>query len=69
MNLGRAPSRYEPGFLDATLAEVEAADRQNHKRDRDVQIVGGRRLVLASPDGTLWSITVSNAGVVGATAL
>jgi hypothetical protein len=47
---------------------IELADLQNHKRGRDVEI-GNARLIVRSPDGTRWEITVSDAGVVGATSL
>lgn len=47
---------------------LEQADRWNHKRGRDVEI-GETRLILTSPNGTRYSITVDNAGVISATAL
>lgn len=47
---------------------LEQADRWNHKRGQDVEI-GETRLILTSPNGTRYSITVDNAGVISATAL
>lgn len=47
---------------------LELADMQNHKRGRDIE-VGAGRVIVKSPDGTRWEITVSNAGVVGASAV
>lgn len=47
---------------------LELADMQNHKRGRDIE-VGAGRVIIKSPDGTRWEITVSNAGVVGASAV
>lgn len=44
---------------------IEQADNLNHKKNRDVEI-GDGRLILKSPNGTRYQITVSNAGVVGA---
>jgi hypothetical protein len=49
-------------------AATERAIRGAHKRGEDVE-VGDSRLVMKSPNGNRWSITVSNAGVLGATAL
>jgi hypothetical protein len=47
---------------------VQRADDENHKRNRDVEISPGR-LIIKSPNGTRYSIEVSNAGVISATAL
>lgn len=47
---------------------IEQADRENHKRNRDVEI-GVGRLILTSPNGTRYSITVDNAGVISAVAV
>lgn len=44
------------------------ADDQNMKKTQDV-VITGRRLILPSPDGNLWEISVSNAGVISAVAL
>jgi hypothetical protein len=48
-------------------AALEREDRNNQKLTRDV-VIEGRRLVLASPDGTRFALTVSNAGVLAAVA-
>lgn len=42
--------------------QIEQADRQSVKRDRQNDITGSIR--LRSPDGTWWTLTVSNSGVV-----
>jgi hypothetical protein len=47
---------------------IERADAENHKRNRDVEVSPGR-LIIKSPNGTRYSIEVSNAGVISATAL
>lgn len=48
--------------------QIEMADKMNHKRGQDVEIEPGR-LILTSPDGTRWSVTVSNAGAISATSI
>ena len=48
--------------------QIELADRENHKRGRDIEVEPGR-LILTSPDGTRWNITVDNAGSISATSL
>lgn len=59
---GEQPARVERNRI------IEASDRQNHKKDRDLEI-GQARLILTSPDGTRWSVTVDNSGVISATSI
>lgn len=47
---------------------LERADMFNHKREQDVEI-GAARLILTSPNGTRYSVTVDNAGTLSATAI
>jgi hypothetical protein len=47
---------------------IERADAENHKRNRDIEVSPGR-LIIKSPNGTRYSIEVSNVGVISATAL
>lgn len=47
---------------------LEREDRFNRKTNTDIE-VGSSRLILTSPNGTRYSITVSNLGVISATAL
>ena len=63
------PPRYDAPVLQAALDEISRADDDNYKRRRDVEVVAPARLVLQSPNGTLWKIVVSDAGVVSATAI
>jgi hypothetical protein len=54
---------------DQTARSVlERADAENHKRNRDIEVSPGR-LIIKSPNGTRYTIEVSNAGVISATAL
>lgn len=55
-------------------AELERADLENRKAGRDIELSLGdgvrrERLVLRSPDGTRWEITVDNGGTLAATSL
>jgi hypothetical protein len=47
---------------------IENADKTNFKATKDVE-VGKQRLILMSPNGTRWNITVDNAGTISATSL
>lgn len=68
MILPRATEAYSRRTEEARNRVIEKADEQNHKRNRDVEI-GNGRLILTSPNGARWSITVSNAGAISATSL
>lgn len=48
--------------------QIEMADAQNHKRNRDIE-VGGGRVILTSPNGARWYLTIDNLGNITATAL
>jgi hypothetical protein len=47
---------------------LELEDNNNWKRGRDIEVNEGR-LILRSPDGTRWSITVDNDGLISAASL
>ena len=68
MILPAAPERYSDIDTNKMNLLIEQADQLNHKKNQDVE-VGAARLILKSPDGTRYSITVDNSGNVGATAL
>lgn len=68
MNLPAPAPQYDQANEAAMRRALEQEDRRNRKAGADVEI-GSERLVLKSPNGTRWSVTVSNAGVVSATSL
>ena len=68
MKLRTPPQVYSQKAETERNGQIERADAENHKRGRDVE-VGDARLTLKSPDGKRWSITVSNAGAISATAI
>jgi hypothetical protein len=47
---------------------IEQADNLNRKKNQDVEL-RNERLILQSPDGTRFSITVANDGTISATSL
>jgi len=61
-----------PRQTDRNLTEmarqIEQADAMNYKRDRDLEI-GDNRVILTSPNGSRYALTVDNAGVIGTIAL
>lgn len=68
MRLPRILDAYS-GFMERERnRQIEAADRENHKKNQIIE-VGSGALVLTSPDGARWEIVVSNAGAISATSL
>lgn len=67
MKLPKSAVRYDPLDQDMTRSIIERDDLQNFKRNQDVEV--RTRLILASPNGTRYQITVSNAGALVVTAL
>lgn len=68
MILPNATDKYDAKQINQMNLLIEQADQLNHKRNQDVE-VGDARLILKSPNGTRYSITVDNSGNVGATAI
>lgn len=64
------PDRYDPVVFAQAMDEIARAVEKAWARGEDVVLVGTRdRLVLQSPDGSRFHVTVDNAGVLGTTAL
>jgi hypothetical protein len=63
------PSSWSSSYQIRLNQAAEANDLTNRKRGTDVELGPAERLILRSPNGARWQITVSNTGVVGATAL
>lgn len=68
MKLPAPSNAYSRADQQEVRRQVELEDQQNHKRNRDVEL-GVGRLILTSPNGTRYAITVSNAGVISAVAV
>lgn len=55
-------------FERQVAGDIEETQRKTRAlEDADVIIDGDRRLVLRSPDGTYFKLTVDNAGALGTT--
>ena len=48
---------------------LEMADRANFQHFEDVDLANNERLILVSSNGTRYSVTVSDAGTLGTTAI
>jgi hypothetical protein len=69
MKLPSPPPQYDPKYEGEKNRVLEQSDFQNLKRLADVEVVDPQRLILRSPNGTRYKITVSNSGVLSATTL
>lgn len=68
MKLPSAAPQYDLRDQAQLRNLIERADVQNRKQGQDVEIRGAR-LVLTSPNGTRYSVTVDNSGNLSATAI
>lgn len=62
-------ARYEQQWANALRDAVEQAFKRAYARREDVEIVPPQRMIFRSPDGTRWSLGVSNTGTTTWTAL
>jgi hypothetical protein len=60
---------YDREQETARNISLENADRSNFKHFEDVDLANNERLILVSADGTRYSVTVTDAGVLGTTAV
>lgn len=68
MKLPNPQPQYNKMREHEMVRQIEQADAQNHKKNRDVEI-GEGRLILTSPNGTRYEVTVDNAGTLSTTSL
>jgi hypothetical protein len=66
MQLPRPSPSYDPQDQARTRSLITEADKQNLKRNADLDL-SGQRLILKSPDGSKWQIVVDNAGTLSTT--
>ncbi len=68
MNLPKPGDRYSRTEEEQRNREIEKADRENFKRFQDIELQpprGGRpgtRIILRSPDGSRWALSVDDMG-------
>ncbi len=66
-------SRPEPAYSIVSETNrnfaLEQADRANFKKFEDIDLANDERLILVSPNGTRYSVTVDNSGNLGTTAI
>ena len=58
MNLRQPKPGYDPQDEQHRNNEIERADRQNHKKNRDVEIGNGRLILKDTVTGTRYNVTI-----------
>jgi hypothetical protein len=69
LRLSPPGAEYDREQETARNLSVENADRSNFKHFEDVDLANNERLILVSANGTRYSVTVTDAGVLGTTAV
>jgi hypothetical protein len=65
LTLPRAPRAYDPMNEQSVRGLIEAADRDSLKRGRDLDLgAAAAGLILVSPDGARWRLTVGDDGAL-----
>lgn len=64
MRLSVAPDTYNKGDQQTVRRELETADMANYKKGQDLRLQNGERLILKSPNGTLYYLKVANDGML-----
>ena len=67
--LPSAPLEYNTRDQANLRKALQEADQQNIKKRLDIYLVQGERLILKSPNGTKYALTVDNSGVLSTTAV
>jgi hypothetical protein len=68
MKLRNPPATYSPAAEITRNQQIERANDENHKRGRDIEVAPAR-LILTSPNGTRFSLAVTDAGAITLTAI
>lgn len=69
MMLPRAPDQYDRGNEQQTRDAISRDGQTVFRAGRDMELARGERLILRSPNGSRWYLTVSDAGVLSVAAL
>jgi len=69
LQLPAAPAAYDRQDQASLRLLLQAEDRRTLKRDGDLVLGAGLRLVAVSPNGTRWALGVDDAGATTWTAL
>ena len=65
----QAPAAYDPKFMQQLLNDLQTLERNSYQKRMRIDIDPDADIVMTSPNGTRYAITVSNAGALVFTAL
>lgn len=68
LNLPKPSTEYDPND-EARTRSLIAQDALTNQKSTDDVVIVRRLLILQSPNGDRWEVTVSNVGLLGTTAL
>ena len=68
MRLPLPMQEYSSSVVQQTNNTLEQEDKKNFKKDTDININDGR-LILKSPNGTRYNITIDNSGNITASTI
>lgn len=69
MNIPNAPASYDASNEREFRRVLEAEDFRNLKRDQNIELQGGAVVVLISPNGARYALSVADDGTPETTAL
>lgn len=69
MKLPLPGPKYDQAQQQAVHRELGREDNLNRKKGAHIELTAGEFLILKSPDGSRFKLTVSNVGVLSAVAL
>lgn len=68
-NIPSAPPAYSQADESRARAIIQQALNDARGKNEDVELTSSQRVIIRSPNGARWALSVSNAGAVSATAL
>jgi len=69
MILANPPKEYLQGFFATVLQQISKTLTVTYQKNADVELNADQRLIIVSPNGTRYKITVDNSGTLSATSL
>jgi hypothetical protein len=69
LRLSPPPGDYDREWETDRNIELESSDRSNFKHFEDVDLANNERIIMVSANGTRYSLTVTDAGVLGTAAV
>lgn len=69
MILPNPPGTYLQSYFAPILQQIAKLLTTSYQKNQDVELNSDQRLIIVSPDGTRYEITVDNSGILSASAV